>query len=1145
MRAYFITITVLWLTAFAGPPALRADDGPMFGGTPIVERVDEFGGDGFDFLVTVYTAVYYGPDTELPDALELVELNEGESYLIYLLDNQGETSVDLFGLLNPDSITIPAAGILPADIVKDESFDPDDLVHPSVWFFGIDLISFAWDESFGLLGPGNWSLVFYRSKGWQDVTSWVGDSSDGGLDLDLLLGPSEDVDLPEEPNDCPADVNGDGVVDFLDIGFVIARFGECPVSDCDDSPDDCEDGVDCTDDVCQDGTCVYMPNDAACDDDGLFCNGSEGCDAVEGCVSGGDPCEPGTFCNEATNTCDECQADADCNDGVGCTNDACVDGSCVSTPDDGNCDNGLFCDGAEPCDQVNDCQAGTAPDCDDAVGCTDDSCNQETDSCNRVANDANCDNGLFCDGAETCDGANDCQAGTAPDCDDALGCTDDSCNEETDSCDHLANDANCDNGLFCDGAETCDVVNDCQAGTAPDCDDAVGCTDDSCNEETESCDHVANDANCPDDGLFCNGAEVCDAVEGCVSTGDPCEPGTFCNEDTDTCDECAQDSDCDDSVGCTDDSCQDGTCVFTADDANCEDDGLFCNGVEECHPDDGCISAGDPCNSGTLCNEYAERCIPIPVGVALNEIRVDQVGDDTDEYFELLGPPSMKLDGLTYVVIGDGVAGSGEIEAVIDLSGQEVPSGGFFLVAEATFSLNGITPDLITNLNFENIDNVTHLLVSDFVGVIGDDLDLDDDGILDVEPWSVVLGCIGLLETVGSGEWVYCNTTVGPLAPIRVYRCPDGVGHWEIGLFDDLTFDTPRAPNICPPPVCGDGVCGGDGEDCFSCPDDCRCMGPECASACCGNGICEGDELADNCTIDCGPCTANTDCDNQNPCTSGLCLEGRCFSTPVDCDDADACTADSCGPSSGCVHESIDCGDEDACTNDGCDPDTGCTYDTVDCDDDDACTLDSCDPVTGCVSDPIDCDDGNPCTTDGCDAGNGLCVNEPISSCCGNESCELGEDSCACPIDCGEPPLIETNCADGIDEDCDELIDCDDVDCELDPICICVVDGECVEGEDCVNCPEDCFAGGGTCGDGICEGDGEDCFTCMADCPCSPTPDACWACCGDGVCTPVLESEALCPVDCDPEFEPPSSCCGDGNCEGSEDTVNCAVDCAG
>jgi hypothetical protein len=93
--------------------------------------------------------------------------------------------------------------------------------------------------------------------------------------------------------------------------------------------------------------------------------------------------------------------------------------------------------------------------------------------------DADCDNGLFCDGAETCN-TGSCEAGTAPNCDDGVSCTDDTCNEGTDSCDNTANDGLCDNGLFCDGTETCDVVNDCQLGTDP-------CGGGSCDEAGDTC----------------------------------------------------------------------------------------------------------------------------------------------------------------------------------------------------------------------------------------------------------------------------------------------------------------------------------------------------------------------------------------------------------------------------------------------------------------------------------------------------------------------------------------------------------------------------------------------------------------------------------------------------------------------------------
>lgn len=59
-------------------------------------------------------------------------------------------------------------------------------------------------------------------------------------------------------------------------------------------------------------------------------------------------------------------------------------------------------------------------------------------------------------------------------------------------------------------------------------------------------------------------------------------------------------------------------------------------------------------------------------------------------------------------------------------------------------------------------------------------------------------------------------------------------------------------------------------------------------------------------------------------------------------------------------------------------------------------------------------------------------VNEPL---CGDDACDFPEDSCGCPEDCGSPPPSETDCANGVDEDCDDQTDCDDLDCDPDPIC--------------------------------------------------------------------------------------------------------------
>jgi hypothetical protein len=87
---------------------------------------------------------------------------------------------------------------------------------------------------------------------------------------------------------------------------------------------------------------------------------------------------------------------------------------------------------------------------------------------------------------------------------------------------NVANDANCDNGLFCDGAEICHAFFDCGPGALP-ADDGVFCTDDSCDEGGQSVDHTPNAARC-ETGDRCTVAG-CDALTGCFQTEIPgCVP---------------------------------------------------------------------------------------------------------------------------------------------------------------------------------------------------------------------------------------------------------------------------------------------------------------------------------------------------------------------------------------------------------------------------------------------------------------------------------------------------------------------------------------------------------------------------------------------------------------------------------------------
>ncbi len=91
-----------------------------------------------------------------------------------------------------------------------------------------------------------------------------------------------------------------------------------------------------------------------------------------------------------------------------------------------------------------------------------------------------------------------------------------------------------------------------------------------------------SNAQC-DDGLFCNGLEVCSDRGLCTPGASPCEDGSFCDDILDECVDCLDDASC--------------------------DDGLFCNGQETCNPANGrCVNGLVPCDGGTVCDEEADAC---------------------------------------------------------------------------------------------------------------------------------------------------------------------------------------------------------------------------------------------------------------------------------------------------------------------------------------------------------------------------------------------------------------------------------------------------------------------------------------------------------------------------------------------------------
>ncbi len=153
-------------------------------------------------------------------------------------------------------------------------------------------------------------------------------------------------------------------------------------------------------------------------------------------------------------------------------------------------------------------------------------------------------------------------------------------------------------GLNCGDHGTCDTSTDtckCDANYAgSQCDfcadgyhDVGGqCMANSCNE----------DSDC-DDGLGCNGQEKCIVGECLSGTAIECGPNASCTEPSGACQ-------CDEGFVLIGENCVTGDCET---DSDC-DDGLFCNGAEECS-DGTCVSHPFDCMENGHCDESAQACI--------------------------------------------------------------------------------------------------------------------------------------------------------------------------------------------------------------------------------------------------------------------------------------------------------------------------------------------------------------------------------------------------------------------------------------------------------------------------------------------------------------------------------------------------------
>jgi predicted extracellular nuclease len=203
----------------------------------------------------------------------------------------------------------------------------------------------------------------------------------------------------------------------------------------------------------------------------------------------------------------------------------------------------------------------------------------------------------------------------------------------------------------------------------------------------------------------------------------------------------------------------------------------------------------------------------------INEFVANHTGSDTNAFVEVLGDTSTSYAGFTVLEIEGDASSSGntgKIDAVLPVGTTD--AAGYWTDPE----------------DMEN-GTITILLVENFTGSFGDDLDADNDGTFDTTPWDRIVDDVATTDG-GSLDLTYSSTVLGPFFDGRPFgaggasRIPNGTdtdttADWLRNDFNGFGFpgfpgspefgeaeNTPGAVNVAiapptdPPGVCGDAA---------------------------------------------------------------------------------------------------------------------------------------------------------------------------------------------------------------------------------------------------------------------------------------------------------------------------------------------------
>ena len=386
-----------------------------------------------------------------------------------------------------------------------------------------------------------------------------------------------------------------------------------------------------------------------------------------------------------------------------------------------------------------------------------------------------------------------------------------------------------------------------------------------------------------------------------------------------------------------------------------------------------------------------------------------------------------------------------------------------------------------------------------------------------------------------------------------------------------VALDQCHLPGVCEPATgectnvpAADGAPCEDGDPC-TVGDGCRagtCIGGP-PMTCTPPGPChtavECDPATGQCTS--APLTDGAACDDGSACTrTDACLGGTCTGgdvvvcpAPAPCHAAGICNPATGACASAPVADGTPCDDGNACTRtDTCRTGSCVGGAPVVCGAPGSChAAGVCDPVSGeCASAPLAdgtaCDDGNACTQgDACQAG--TCVGGAPVACPAPAACRAAGVCNPATGQCSSPPLANgTVCDDG--NACTRSDACQGGSCIGGQPVVCTVSGQCEASGVCDPATGACTiipkADGVSCSDGNPCTQGDACRTgvCVSGPPMTCPPlDQCH---GAGTCNPTTGQ-------CTHPAKPSGAACDDGNpctladtCQGGVCVPGPAMSCA-